>query len=272
MTRSNEDDDWFVHAFGPRIERLEACFTGHAYEPHRHDTYAIGLTLAGVQNFHYRGARVSSTPGHVMVIHPDERHDGYAGTPSGFRYQMIYVPPDMLQDILGGQPLPFIAGGIVNDPRLARCVGGLLRHVDATHKSFQEDDGLYDLAQALSHHGIRRRIKPSIDYRAAQRAKAYLDAATTDRITLADLEQASERSRWQLSRDFRAFFGTSPYRYLTMRRLDRAKSQLGDGVAISDAALASGFADQSHLTRQFKDAFGMSPGRWAALRSARKPN
>jgi hypothetical protein len=37
------------------IERLEAYFAGHGYDPHRHDTYAIGVTLSGVQLFDYRG-------------------------------------------------------------------------------------------------------------------------------------------------------------------------------------------------------------------------
>ncbi len=50
----------------PGIERLEAYFAGHGYDPHRHDTYAIGVTLSGVQLFDYRGATVHShlRPGH----------------------------------------------------------------------------------------------------------------------------------------------------------------------------------------------------------------
>lgn len=39
---------------GAGLERIEAYFTGHAYDPHRHDTYAIGLTLSGVQSFRFR--------------------------------------------------------------------------------------------------------------------------------------------------------------------------------------------------------------------------
>lgn len=268
MTRSSRRSDWVVQTPGTRFERLEAYFGGHAYEPHRHDTYAIGMTLSGVQSFHYRGAHRNCTPGHVMVLHPDEMHDGHAGSESGFLYRMIYVPPATIQDILGGQTLPFIPGGITGDPVLARSISPLLRHIDSPRETFEDDDALFDLTQALRRYTPHKGLRRSPDYPAASRAREYLDAAAGQRVSLADLEKASGQSRWQLSRDFRALFGTSPYRYLVMRRLDDAKRRMRHGMSIAETALAAGFTDQSHLTRQFKDSFGISPGRWATLANA----
>ena len=68
---------------------MEAFFFGHGFDPHRHDTYAIGYTLRGVQAFRYRGASRRSTPGDVFVLHPDETHDGRAGSEEGFRYRIL---------------------------------------------------------------------------------------------------------------------------------------------------------------------------------------
>ena len=85
------------------IERLEAHLHGQAFAPHRHDTYAIGCTLAGVQSFHYRRGLRHSLPGGVLVLHPDEAHDGQAGTDAGFHYRMAYVQPALIQRILGGR-------------------------------------------------------------------------------------------------------------------------------------------------------------------------
>ena len=62
------------------VELFRAWFAGAAYQTHRHDTYAIGVTDAGVQVFDYRGAVHASTPGQVVVLYPDEAHDGRAGT------------------------------------------------------------------------------------------------------------------------------------------------------------------------------------------------
>ncbi|MBF9267455.1 helix-turn-helix domain-containing protein, partial [Paracidovorax cattleyae] len=84
-------------------------------------------------------------------------------------------------------------------------------------------------------------------------------------LTLADLEQASGQDRWRLSRDFRALYGTSPYRYLVLRRLDLARSLIAGGTPLAEAAAAAGFHDQSHMTRHFVQAFGVPPARWARM-------
>jgi hypothetical protein len=83
------------------IERIEARFHGNAFSPHRHDTYALGLTLHGVQTFRYRGTERFSSPGNVIVLHPDELHDGAAGTEDGLIYRIIYLPPDLIGAVDG---------------------------------------------------------------------------------------------------------------------------------------------------------------------------
>ena len=71
--------------------------------------------------------------------------------------------------------------------------------------------------------------------------------------------------RYQLARHFRRVMGTSPHRYLVMRRLDRARRELQAGAGLADAAVAAGFSDQAHFTRHFRKTYGMTPGRWVAL-------
>src|SRR5436189_800321 len=91
------------------VELFSAWFAGEAYEKHRHDTYAVGVTDSGVQVFDYRGAIRASTPGQVVVLYPDEVHDGRAGTSEGFGYRIVYVAPSALVEAvreLRGRPYP----------------------------------------------------------------------------------------------------------------------------------------------------------------------
>lgn len=85
---------------GGGIELLEAEFERHVYERHIHQTYAIGITLSGVQRFWCRGATHDSTPGDVIAIAPGDAHDGTPGAPKGYKYRMFYVPLAILCDII----------------------------------------------------------------------------------------------------------------------------------------------------------------------------
>ncbi|WP_110657624.1 AraC family transcriptional regulator [Salinicola halimionae] len=259
--------DWCIVAPSLRIERLEARFQGHAYGMHRHDTFAIGITLGGVQSFHYRRSHRHSLPGTVIVLHPDEVHDGHAGDERGFHYRILYVAPSLIQSVLGGKALPYLDGGLSTDPGLTSAVQSLLRTLDAPLDPLEEDDGLADLAHALEANSDGRpsRQRQTLDYHAASRVRDYLDAHRCDSVTLQELEGIAGQERWTLSRDFRALFGTSPYRYLTLRRLDLARRQIAAGARLTDVAVSVGFADQSHMTRAFGGAFGVTPSRWRSL-------
>jgi AraC-like DNA-binding protein len=265
---TDTNTDWIHRAPQDGIERIEAFFHAHAYDMHRHDTYAIGRTLSGVQSFHYRRGFVHSQPGRTIVIHPDEPHDGEAGTEQGFRYRMVYVEPALFQQALGGRP--FIEGGISDDPRLYAATDVLLRGMDCPLDPLERDDAILDLALALDAIAGDRRLQQTADYRAAQLAREYLHDALDHAVTLDALAAATSRDRWSLSRDFRAFFGTSPHRYLTMRRLDRVRQLIVQGRPLADAAAAAGFADQSHMTRHFVKTYGLPPSRWLKTLAAQQ--
>ena len=258
--------DWIRTAPpSPGLERIEAHFSGHGFDPHRHDTYAIGFTLDGVQAFRYRGGAQRSTRGEVFVLHPDETHDGHAGTTAGFRYRILYVAPRLIQEALDTQGLPFVRDAVSRNAPLLRAILPALDDLETPLEDLQRDEIIAGLAQALAQAdaSIMRPAMSPACRRAVALARVCLDDG---RITAsAELETLTGLSRYALARHFRACLGTSPHRYLVMRRLDRARQLIRDGRPLADAALACGFADQSHMTRQFKRAYGLSPGRFVAL-------
>ncbi len=261
--------DW-IHLAPPQpgLERIEAGFSGHAYDPHRHDTYAIGFTLRGAQAFDYRGAATVSTAGKLIVLHPDERHDGRSSVADGFAYRMLYLEPRLVRDALAGRGggLPFVAGAVVDDPRLRAALVLALADLRRPLEPLQADAAVLAIAEALQ--ALAGGVRPARAGKAAgavERARAYLAAAAGRSVESAELEGVSGLDRFELARQFRRQLGTSPYRYLTQRRLERARQAISAGDSLADAAADSGFADQSHLTRQFKATFGLSPGRWRSL-------
>lgn len=269
---------WLASARPARgVELFRAWFAGKAYQKHRHDTYAIGVTDSGVQVFDYRGAVHASTPGQVVVLYPDEAHDGRAGTAEGFGYRIVYVEPSLLTDVvraLRGRPypLPFVREPVSINAMLSRALDAAFR---VPLESLAVDSLLMDLAQGLMA-GERGGVGPAnsrrVDVRAVERARQFLDAEKTRVVHSRELEAVTGLTRYDLARQFRTMFGTSPYRYLIMRRLELARTLMHETRSLVEVALEAGFADQAHLTRTFRSAFGLTPARYRALRARARPS
>lgn len=259
-----------VSTAGSALECIEAHFSGHAYDPHRHDVYAIGYTLSGLQTFRYRGWRRMSRDKLTIVIHPDEVHDGAAGGEEGFTYRMIYLSPHRIAAALGGRAraLPFVSEVVARNDPLMRLLADLFAAIDSGLEPLDEDRFIVEIADALLRADPSAASSHSDDatcQAAVGRAREYLDARFRETVRSEELEAVTGLDRYRTARHFRRSLGTSPYRYLTMRRLDEVRRMVRDGAALGDAAVAAGFADQSHMTRQFKRAYGLSPGRFRQI-------
>lgn len=247
------------------VERLEAELAGVGYAPHRHDTYAIGRTLHGVQTFRYRGELRHCLPGEWHVLHPDEIHDGTPGTDEGFGYRIVYLDPALVQDAVGGLPLPFVADPVLRARQVAPAVLACLDDIDDPLEELAAVEIVAVLADLLFAHARTRRPRRSgLDIDAMRRVRDFLIDDVTTRHAVAELEQVANLDRWTIARQFRAAFGTSPTRFRTMRQLDVARRLMRTGHALSEVAAAVGFADQSHLTRMFKRTYGLTPAAWLA--------
>jgi len=278
--------DWFrASAPAHGIELFEAWFAGAAYGRHRHDDYTICLITAGVQAFNYRGARHASPRGHVTVLHPDEMHDGFAGTQDGFGYRSIYLDPGRVAEAARAitgfrgravqpRPLP-VAPAVSTNARLARAITAAFE-ADLAREPLAADaltvsltEGLIAAEHSASGGAPATAAPPSsksLDLLALARARAFLEAEKFRVVRSAELEAVTGLTRYELARQFRAHHGTSPYRYLLMRRLEHARKALRGGSApLAELALDAGFADQAHFTRAFRTAYGLTPARYRAL-------
>ena len=247
---------------GSRIELIEAQLRAGAFSPHRHDTYTIAVTTAGVQSFNYRGNRWRSLPGQAVILHPDEVHDGYCSDQAGFSYRAAYLPPAHVQTVIGGAALPFLAEGVSTDADLIGSALRLLAMCSTGNEPFGYQDALHHLVSAMQRCEGRPPVRRTVNREAVMRVRDFLDSVPGPGTNLDQLEEIAGYDRWQLSRDFRSLLGTSPYRYLQCRRLERARQLLRTGLGIAAAAHEAGFADQSHFGRVFRRTFGTTPLAW----------
>ncbi len=88
MPHADRTDNWvrFARDRDTGIETIHAHFEGHAYDPHWHDTYAVGVTEQGVQRFHVGRVRHESVPGRAILLEP-----GRSTTVTG-RHRGLHLP------------------------------------------------------------------------------------------------------------------------------------------------------------------------------------
>ncbi|HXL93019.1 MAG TPA: AraC family transcriptional regulator [Streptosporangiaceae bacterium] len=266
LERSCGRQEW-VQARRPvdGVELFRARLRGSPYGRHRHDLYAVGVTEEGVQAFAYRGTVERSLPGQVFVLHPDELHDGRSDGPGLFGYRQLYVSPDRIASALPAitgraGPLPF-APPVTDDPVLAHVVRAAFAHAS---EPLALDTLVLALAEGLLRVSAAGTLRCRVDLPAVERGRDFLRSRLT-MVRSGEVEAVTGLDRYQFARQFRAVYGTSPYRYSVMRRLDVARGWLRDARPLAETALEAGFADQAHFTRMFRAAFGMTPGRYAKL-------
>ena len=182
----NRPGTWILNPPGS-LGRIEARFCGAAFTPHRHDTYAVGITLEGVQSFDYRGSARHSLPGQIVVLHPDELHDGRSGDGAPFRYRTAYIAPAEMQRVLSGRTLPFVAGGISDDPTLRRAVFALLEDLAHPLDTLEFEQALHDLTVALMAVAGLESPARIANHAAVTRARDYIHAHLDQSFQLEDL-------------------------------------------------------------------------------------
>jgi AraC family transcriptional regulator len=93
-----------------------------------------------------------------------------------------------------------------------------------------------------------------------RQAKEFIESRLQTDLSLLDIANAVGLSVFHFARQFKLCVGCSPHQYVIKRRVQRARHLLMRGqLSITAIAMESGFADQSHLTRQFKRYCGLTP-------------
>lgn len=250
------------------VEVLRARFQRHRFGEHAHDGWSLGAMVAGVKDIAPRGEPPNRySRGDVYVIEPDRAHAGRTVADHGCEYVMVYVSnAEWLRqcDARGVSP-GWLSSAHARNPSLAAHVHGFVTTALSHPERLAVWDGEWQLFwDELARVGggtasVEAQAAQQQDWR-VRRAQDFLRAHYAEEVTLEALASTVSMSVFDLCRKFSGTYGLSPHRYQLVLRVHEAKSRLLRGDAISEVALALGFADQSHLGRHFKSLLGITPG------------
>jgi AraC-like DNA-binding protein len=261
---------WRLDEFGG-VDLLRADASTHRYARHSHEGYALGVVAAGAHGFAARGAAWTAIPGRIVIVNPDDAHDGGPAAKDGlYSYRMIYVDGAVLAAALAeaaGKPVatPLFPRAVVDDAALADRLLDLHRALEQPEARLAREAKLITaLVELVRRHGgtAPRDGLHGDSPRAVALARAHLQENFAEDLSLAQLAALAGVDRFHLLRTFRREVGLPPHLFQTQLRLRHAKRLMLAGEPAAMAAAAAGFADQSHLIRKFKAAYGVTPGQY----------
>ena len=256
------------------VELLSARYIEQRFVPHVHDGFVIGMIMAGAQRYRYRGAEHLAASGTLVVINPDELHTGNKGTEDGWLYRAFYPDNQQIHTLLAelelpADNLPAFGATLYRDPDLVSGFSYLHRLLESPASALQQQTLWREMMFALlqRHAAVAPPGQPGREHRAITRAKELMHSQLAAPPSLETLAAAVNLSPFHFARVFRRATGMPPHTWLMQQRIARARALLQEGCLPLAVATQLGFADQSHLSRQFKKVYGVGPGAYRSARS-----
>ena len=259
---------WCAPQFGGRVELSRGIGVTHVYPWHWHEEVQICAIESGTEILSFRGADHPAFPGSLSFIPSGEVHCNRHIAKEGCTYRTLNVGPDLLLRAFGGltmeQAMFSLRQPVITD-------ADLFRRFMATHARLEEQPSrlisellllrlLEEMLERTSRLHRGREVRGREERMAVRRVREYLVKAHASNVSLEDLAKVANLSPYHLHRVFTREVGMPPHAFQTQVRISRARTLLKEGKPLHVVAADTGFADQSHFTREFKRYVGLTPG------------
>lgn len=253
--------------YDPELKVEAYSFMGimQKFPNHFHDYYVIGFIESGERSLSCKNREYIVKPGDLLLFNPRDSHTCEQTISTPLDYRCINVTSDTMSkvtfEITGKEYLPYFAPTVIFHSELASLLRELHIIIMEEERDFRKEEIFFFLLEQLIKEHSEEEAQSLFprESREIGIICEHLEKNYMKNITLDELSELTGLSKYYLLRSFTRQKGISPYRYLETIRIDRAKKLLEQGVLPIEAALQTGFADQSHFSNFFKKFIGLTP-------------
>jgi AraC-like DNA-binding protein len=226
------------------------------------DTYDLVFVESAQSVIVSGGKMLMGTPGTIMLLGPHTVFS-HVAVPVPETVRVLHVPPELVHAARRE-----LAPGARERPResisrLPEIRDSLVR----LHRAFDSDSTPLERQELFTTvlHALMELPSNAVPFElcAVRRAREMLHECFREPMSLSELSRVSGVSPFYLHRSFKRATGVAPHAYQNLLRIANARALLARGVPPCEAAVDSGFCDQSHLTRHFRRAHGLTPAEYA---------
>ena len=257
------DDELQIEAY--RLEGIVQSFPNHF-----HEHYMIGLIEGGKRRLSCKNKEYELKKGDIVILNPKDNHSCFQVGSEVLDYRGINIPQvvmlDLVEEITVQRQLPGFSSTVVHDPEITyylRLIHELIIHDTNVngYETYRKKEYLISLISLLlQNYGQPFEYCIPECREEIEKACTFIEQHFAERISLNQLCHYTGLSKSTLLRAFTKSKGITPYRYLETLRINEAKKLLEKGVPPIEAAIQTGFSDQSHFTNYFSSFIGLAPG------------
>lgn len=248
--------------------RVEACCFEGIVQPfpnHFHEYYVIGFIEDGERCLSCKNQEYIIRKGNVVIFNPGDNHACIQSDDGTLDYRGLNISKevmlDLAEEVTGKRELPGFSKNVIYDEEVTCYLYPLHELVMKGSGEFGKEESLLLLISTLiQQYGqpFESCIPECRDE--IEKACAFMEQHYSERIYLDRICRHAGLSKSALLRAFTKSKGVTPYSYLENIRIGKAKKLLEQGVLPVEAALQTGFSDQSHFTNYFNRFIGLAPG------------
>lgn len=248
-----------------RIEAYLFEGTQKPFPNHFHKYYVIGFIEGGERYLSCKGQEYIITKGNIVLFNPGDNHSCVQNDGSTFDYRGLNISKtimlDLAEEVTGKRTLPGFSENVIFDKEVNYYLRPLHKMIMNDSDEFGKEENLLLLLTLL----FQRYGQPFESCipecrKEIEKACVFMEKHYAEHINLDQICRYAGLSKSTLLRAFTKSKGVTPYLYLQNIRIGEAKKRLERGMTPIEAALATGFSDQSHFTNYFNSFIGLTPG------------
>lgn len=233
------------------------------FNMHFHNTYSIGITHKGLYKSKNNNNTLDFYANSTRINNPQELHGGTSQSWSNhYFYPSIKLMSELYFDIYNEKKIPIFEKHIINDLLLYKKLKQVFQAITFNKDSFALETYCIDALSYLikNYSAVGKSLDSNFNNKEViTKSIEFINDTLYDSPSLDKLALNVSLSKYHFIKIFKNEIGLTPHQYIINKKIEHARCLLEKGYSIADAAIESGFNDQSHFNRNFKRIFDFSP-------------